>query len=129
MGGGVNEERDWEGRRRRGERGWEVGEKWGVRENVESEGINVIASHEYIENVHSGEEEEEERQISGEKGVKERTIERTGEEEEGEGGEEGAVGGGDKEESEEQPIIPDPVTINLSLPITMVQIRLADGSR
>ena len=36
-----------------------------MRENVGSEGINVIASH---ENVHSGEEEE--RQISG-KGVKE----------------------------------------------------------
>ena len=67
----MNEGRDWEGRRRRGERGWEVGGKWGVRENVGSEGINVIASHEYIENVHSGEEGEEERQISGEEGVKE----------------------------------------------------------
>ena len=86
--------------------------------------INVIASHEYIENVHSGEEEEEEeRQISGEEAVKERTIERTGEEEKG------AVGGEDREESEEQPIIPDPVTVDPSLPTTMVQIRLADGSR
>ena len=52
----MNEGRDWEGRRRRGERGWEVGGSWGVRENVVSEGINVIASHEYIENVHSGED-------------------------------------------------------------------------
>ena len=56
--------------------------------------------------------------------MKERTIERSGEEEE-----EGAVGGGDREESEEQPIIPDPVTVDPSLPTTMVQIRLADGSR
>ena len=64
----------------------------GGRREVGSEGINVIASHEYIENVHSGEEEEEEeRQISGEEGVKERTRER---------GDEGAVGGGDREESE-----------------------------
>ena len=79
----MKEGRDWEGRRRRGERGWEVGGKSGVRENVGSEGINVIASHEYIKNVHSGEEEEEEeRQISGEEGLKERTIERTREEEE-----------------------------------------------
>ena len=102
-----------------GERGWEVGGKRGVRENVESEDINVIASHEYIENVHSGEE-----------GVKERTIERrSAGEEEGEGGDEGAVGRGDREESEEQPIIPDPVTVDPSLPTTMVQIRLADGSR
>ena len=123
----MNEGRDWEGRRRRGERGWEVGGKSGVRENVGSEGINVIASHEYIENVHSGEEEEEEeRQISGEEGLKERTIERTGEEEKGD---EGAVGGGDREESEEQPIIPDPVTVDSSLPTTTVQIRLSDGSR
>ena len=121
----MNEGRDREGRRRRGERGWEVGGKSGVRENVGSEGINVIASHEYIENVHSGEEEE--RQISGEEGLKERTIERTGEEEKG--GDEGAVGRGDREESEEQPIIPDPVTVDPSLPTTMVQIRLADGSR
>ena len=98
-----------------------------MRENVGSEAINVIASHEYIENIHSGEEEEEVRQISGEEGVKERTIERTGEEEKG--GDEGAVGGGDREESEEQPIIPDPVTVDPSLPTTMVQIRLADGSR
>ena len=125
----MNEGRDWEGRRRRGERGWEVGGKSGVRENVGSEGINVIASHEYIENVHSGEEEEEEeeRQISGEEGLKERTIERTGEEEKG--GDEGAVGRGDREESEEQPIIPDPVTVDSSLPTTTVQIRLSDGSK
>ena len=63
--------------------------------------------------------------------MKERTIERrsAGEEEEGEGDEEGAVGGGDREESEEQPIIPDPVTVDHSLPTTMVQIRLVDGSR
>ena len=107
-----------------GEGGRRVGGKWGVREKC----INVIASHEYIEHVHSGEEEEEERQISGEEGVKERTIERTGKEK-GEGDDEGAVGGGDREESEEQPIIPDPVTVDSSLPTTMVQIRLADGSR
>ena len=113
----------WEkGRRMEGGR---EGGKWGVREKC----INVIASHEYIEHVHSGEEEEEEeeRQISGEERMKERTIERTGEEEKG--GDEGAVGGGDREESEEQPIIPDPVTVDPSLPTTMVQIRLADGSR
>ena len=62
--------------------------------------------------------------------MKERTIERrSAGEEEGEGGDGGAVGGGDREESEEQPIIPDPVTVNPSLPTTMVQIRLADGSR
>ena len=103
--------------------GGREGGKWGVREKC----INVIASHEYIEHVHSGKEEEEERQISGEEGVKERTIQRTGEEEKG--GDEGAVGGGDREESEEQPIIPDPVTVDSSLPTTMVQIRLADGSR
>ena len=60
--------------------------------------------------------------------MRERTRERSGREEEEEGGDEGAVGGGD-EESEEQPIIPDPVTVNLSLPTTTVQIRLADGSR
>ena len=33
------------------------------------------------------------------------------------------------EESEEQPIIPDPVAVDPSLPTTMVQIRLSDGSR
>ena len=64
--------------------------------------INVIASHEYIEHVHSGEEEEEEeRQISEEERMKERPIERRSAGEEEEGGEEGAVGGGDREESEE----------------------------
>ena len=89
--------------------------------------INVIASHEYIEHVHSGEEEE--RQISGEERMKERPIERRSAGEEEKGGDEGAVGGGDREESEEQPIIPDPVTVDPSLPTTMVQIRLADGSR
>ena len=83
----------------------------------------------YLKNVHSGEEEEE-RQISGEEGVKERTIERrSAGEKEGEGGDEGAVGGGDREKSEERPTIPDPVTVDPSLPTTMVQIRLADGSR
>ena len=62
--------------------------------------------------------------------MKERTIERrSAGEEEGEGGDEGAVGGGDREESEEQSIIPDPVTVDPSLPTTMVQIRLSDGSR
>ena len=61
--------------------------------------------------------------------MRERTRERrSGGEEEEEGGDEGAVGGGD-EESEEQPIIPDPVTVDPSLPTTTVQIRLADGSR
>ena len=108
--------------------GGREGGKWGVREKC----INVIASHEYIEHVHSGEEEEEEeeRQISGEERMKERPIERrsAGEEEE-DGGDEGAVGGGDREESEEQPVIPDPVAVDHSLPTTMVQIRLADGSR
>ena len=102
-----------------------MGGKWGVREKC----INVIASHEYIEHVHSGEEEEEERQISGEERMKERPIERrSAGEEEGEG-DEGAVGGADREESEERPIIPDPVTVDPSLPITTVQIRLADRSR
>ena len=110
VGGGVNEERDWEGRRRSGERGWEVGGKWGVRENVGSEGINVIASHEYVETVRSGEEEEEERQISGEEGLKEITTERrSAGEEEGEGGDEGAVGGGELGTAY---IIPDRVTTN-----------------
>ena len=54
-----------------GKEGGEGGKRVGGRREVGSEGINVIASHEYIENVHSGEEEEEERQISGEEGVKE----------------------------------------------------------
>ena len=53
---------------------------------------------------------------------------RSGGEEEEKGGDEGAVGGGD-EEREEQPVIPDPVTVDPSLPTTTVQIRLADGSR
>ena len=44
-------------------------------------------------------------------------------------GDEGAVGGGDREESEEQPIIPDPVPVDPSLPTTTVQMRLSDGSR
>ena len=30
----MNEGRDWEGKRRRGERGWEVGGKWGVRASM-----------------------------------------------------------------------------------------------
>ena len=61
--------------------------------------------------------------------MRERTRERrSGGEEEEKGGDEGAVGGGD-EESEEQPVIPDPVTVDPSLPTTTVQIRLADGSR
>ena len=71
------------GRRGKGWRGEGGGEKEGGRVGEGEKCINVIASHEYIEHVHSGkeEEEEEERQISGEEGVKERTIERTGEEE------------------------------------------------
>ena len=60
--------------------------------------------------------------------MRERTRERRSGREEEEGGDEDAVGGGD-EESEEQPIIPDPVTVNPSLPTTTVKIRLADGSR
>ena len=60
--------------------------------------------------------------------MRERARERRSGEEEEEGGDEGAVGGGD-EESEEQPVIPDPVTVDSSLPTTTVQIRLADGSR
>ena len=60
--------------------------------------------------------------------MRERARERRSGREEEEGGDEGAVGGGD-EESEEQPIIPDPVTVDSSLPTTTVQIRLADGSR
>ena len=60
--------------------------------------------------------------------MRERTTERRSGEEEEEGGDEGAVGGGD-EESEEQPVIPDPVTVDPSLPTITVQIRLADGSR
>ena len=60
--------------------------------------------------------------------MRERTRERSGGEEKEKGGDEGAVGGGD-EESEEQPVIPDPVTVDPSLPTTTVQIRLADGSR
>ena len=39
------------------------------------------------------------------------------------------VDGEETEESEEQPIIPDPVTVDHSLPTTMVQIRLSNGSR
>ena len=58
-----------------------------------------------------------------------RTREKRSGGEEEEGGDEGAVGGGDREESEEQPVIPDPVTVDPSLPTTTVQIRLADGSR
>ena len=112
-------EKEGEGWREGGRR---VGGKWGMRKKC----MNVIASHEYIEHIHSGEEE---RQLSGEEGVKERTIERRSAGEEEEGGDEGAVGRGDREESEEQPIIPDPVTVDSSLPTTTVQIRLADGSR
>ena len=51
-----------------------------------------------MEHIHSGEEEEEERQISGEDGVKENYRRRW------------------MEESEEQPIIPDPVAVDPSLP-------------
>ena len=63
--------------------------------------------------------------------MRERTRERRsgGEEKKEEGGDEGAVGRGDREESEEQPVLPDPVTVDPSLPTTTVQIRLADGSR
>ena len=60
--------------------------------------------------------------------MSERSRERRSGGEEEEGGDEGAVGGGD-EESEEQSVIPDPVTVDPSLPTTTVQIRLADGSR
>ena len=61
--------------------------------------------------------------------MRERTTERRSGGEEEEGGDEGTVGGGDREESGEQPVIPDPVTVDPSLPTTTVQIRLADGSR
>ena len=62
--------------------------------------------------------------------MRERTRERrSGGEEEEEGGDEGAVGGGDRQESGEQPVIPDPVTVDPSLLTTTVQIRLAYGSR
>ena len=91
----------------------------------------VLTNHKYTEYTHSGEEEEEEEeegQIVREEGVRERTTERRSGEEEEEG-DEGAVGGGDREEREKQPIIPDPVTVNSSLPTTTVKIRLADGSR
>ena len=41
-------------------------------------------------------------------------------------GDEGAVGGGDRQESEKPP---DLVAVDHSLPTTTVQIRLSDGSR
>ena len=71
QGKGAQKGLRWEEGRKdvEGGGGEKDGEGWeGVREKC----INVIASHEYIEHVHSGEEEEEEeRQISGEERMKE----------------------------------------------------------
>ena len=61
--------------------------------------------------------------------MRERARERRSGGEEEEGGDKGAVGGGDRKESKEQPVLPDRVTVDPSLPTTTVQIRLADGSR
>ena len=38
---------------------------------------------------------------------------------------EGAVGGGDREEREEPPIIPDPITVDPSLPTTVRWIQVS----
>ena len=102
-----------------GRREKEGGKEVGSKKEVGDEGIDVASMNVF----------EKRTQWRGGGGETDQWRGGSAGEEEGEGGDEGAVGGGDREKSEERPIIPDPVTTDPSLPTTMVQIRLADGSR